>query len=210
MSVIGTYNSASIISFPTQPAPRQIELGMNDATAISRSPFTGSTQVVAWPGADFWDANIALPKMVGCDAAVWASFLAECRGMLNVFFLSDPAYKGPQGSASGTPLVNGSQAAMATSLVTKGWTPSSFRLLLPGDYLQVGNRLHRVLETVNSDANGDATITIWPSLRDALTDGEAIDLNHPQGLFRLASNRRSLTADETLLSAITLKAVEAR
>jgi len=210
MAVIGTYNSASIIAFPTHPAPRQIELGMNDAVAISRSPFTGSTQVQAWAGSDFWDASIALPKMVGCDASVWAAFLAECRGMLNVFFLSDPAYKGAQGTASGTPLVNGAQSPMATSLNTKGWTPSSFRLLLPGDYLQVGNRLHRVLDVVNSDASGNASITIWPSLRDAVTDGQAINLNNPQGLFRLANNRRSLTADETLLSAVTLKAVEAR
>jgi len=210
MSVIGTYNNASIISFPTQPAPRQIELGKNDAVAINRSPFTGTTQTQAWAGSDFWDASIALPKMVKTDAAVWSAFLGETRGMLNVFFLSDPAYKGAQGSASGTPLVNGAQSPMATSLVTKGWTPSSTGVLLPGDYLQVGNRLHEVLDEVSSDVNGDATISIWPSLRDALTDGQTIILTNPQSLFRLATNRRSLTADETRLSAVTLKAVEAR
>jgi len=215
MSIIGSYNGASIISFPTYPAPRQIELGMNDSVAINRSPFTGSTQASAWPGADAWDASIALPKLQGAnlgktDAAVWSAFLAETRGMLNVFFLHDSNYTGAQGSCNGTPLVNGAQSPMATSLVTRGWTPSSFRLLLPGDYLQLGNRLHRVLDVVDSDASGNATISIWPSLRDALTDGETVNLNNPQGLFRLATNRRSLTADETRLSAVTLKCVEAR
>jgi len=208
--VIGTYNNQSIIALPTNPAPRQIELGMNDANALSVSPFTGSTQVQAWPGADYWDADIALPKLLPQDAAVWSAFLAECRGMLNVFYLSDPSYKQPQGNVSGVPVANGAQSPMATTLATKGWTPTTFGLLLPGDYLQVGNRLHRVLEPVNSDVNGDATIVIWPSLRDAVTDGQTIILDNPQGLFRLASNRRSLTSDYTLLTATSFKAVEAR
>lgn len=210
MSVIGTYNGASILAFPTQPAPKSIELGMNDTVAIARSQFTGSTQLQAWPGSDFWDATIALPKLIATDAAVWSAFLAECRGMLNVFFLSDPTYKGPQGTVLGAPVVSGVNNAMATVLNTKGWTPNSFRLLLPGDYLQLGNRLHKVLDQVNSDASGHATITIWPSIREATTDGQAINLNNPSGLFRLAENRRSVLTDETRLSGVSIKAVEAR
>jgi hypothetical protein len=208
--VIGSYNSASILAFPTSPAPKSIELGMNDTVAMSRSPFTGQTQTQAWPGADMWDASIALPKLNADEAAVWSAFLAECRGMLNVFYLSDPAYTGPKGTVMGKPLVNGVQNAMATSLNTKGWTPNSFRLLLPGDYIQVGNRLHRVLDQVNSDGSGYATISIWPSLREATTDGQAINLNKPKGLFRLAENRRSVLTDETRLSGVSLKAIEAR
>jgi hypothetical protein len=215
--VIGTYNGASILAFPTSPAPKQIELAMNDTNAMSRSPFTGSTRVQAWPGADWWDASIALPQLQAANAAVWSSFLAECRGMLNTFLLSDPAYSGPQGTVKGAPVVSGVNNAMATTLNTRGWTPSSFRLLLPGDYLQLGSiasgvpcRLFRVLDQVNSDANGNATITIWPSLREATTDGEAITFNKPAGLFRLAENRRSVLTDITKLSGISLKAIEAR
>lgn len=210
MATIGTYNSAAIIALPANPAPKSVELGMNDTNAMSRSPFTGSTQVQAWPGADWWDATIALPQMHAADAAIWSAFLAECRGILNVFYLSDPSYTGPKGTVKGTPVVNGVNNAMATTLNTKGWAASSFRLLLPGDYIQVGNRLHRVLNQMNSDANGHATIAIWPSLREATTDGEAINLNKPAGLFRLTDNRRSVMTDETRLSGISLKAIEAR
>jgi hypothetical protein len=210
MSVIGTYNGASILAFPSNPAPRQIELGMNDTNAISRSPFTGSMQVQAWPGADMWDANIALPKLSAADAAVWSAFLAECRGILNVFPLSDPTYKGPRGTVKGKPLANGVNNAMATQLLTKGWTANCFRLLDPGDYLQVGYRLHKVVEPVNSDSSGHATIQVWPSLREATTDGQVINLNNPTGLFRLADNRRSVLTDETRLTGISIKAIEAR
>ena len=207
---IGTYNGAAILAFPSHPAPKSIELVMNDTVAMSRSPFTGSTQVQSWPGSDWWEANIALPKLQAADAAVWSAFLAECRGMLNVFYLSDPTYKGPQGTVLGVPVVSGANNAMATQLATKGWTPNSFRLLLPGDYLQLGNRLHKILDVVNSDASGNATITVWPSLREATTDGQAINLNNPRGLFRLAENRRSVLTDETRLSGVSVKAIEAR
>jgi hypothetical protein len=208
--VIGNYNGASILAFPDNPAPRQIELGMNDMVAMSQSPFTGVAQVQAWPGADMWDAAIALPKLVAAEAAVWAAFLAECRGRLNVFPIRDPAYRGPKGTAKGLPAARGVNNAMATQLATKGWIANSFGLLLPGDYLQLGYRLHRVLERVNSDGSGYATIVVWPSLREATTDGEAINLNNPSGLFRLATNRRSTLTDETRLSGVTIKAVEAR
>ena len=217
MSIIGSYNGASIIAFPTHPAPKQIELGMSDSVAINRSPFTGSTQTLTWPGADWWDASIALPKLLPTDAAVWSSFLAELRGMQNVFLLGDPTYKGPKGSVLGSPVVNGINNAMSTTLNTRGWQPNAFGLLRPGDYLQLGTiltitnvRLHRVLDLVDSDANGDASITIWPSIREATVDGQAISFNNPQGTFRLATNRRSVLTDETHLSGVSLKAIEAR
>lgn len=210
MSIIGSYGNVSIIALPGAPAPRQIELGMNDMVALSSSPFTGISQAQAWPGADLWDATIALPKLESDDAAVWSSFLAECRGRLNVFFLGDSTYRGPRGTVKGSPVVNGVQGAMATTLNTKGWDPNSFGLLQVGDYLQLGDRLHKVLVRVDSDGAGDAAISIWPSLREATTDGQAINLNQPRGLFRLATNRRSVLTDETRLSGISIKAVEAR
>lgn len=388
---MGTYKGAAVIKLPTHPAPKSIELAMNDTNAMSRSPFTGSTQVQAWPGADWWDAQIALPQMNASDAAVWSAYLAECRGILNVFVLSDPTYTGPKGTVKGAPVVSGVNNAMATTLTTRGWTPNSFGLLKPGDYFQLGSvasglgltgswwrttgnsganpypsgggvmstaplfttsdtsvnyemnagagnstynfanavtpptpsdglgytdlyvvwtgyfqapstgtytigvnsddgatlyvngtklvnnlaagqgadgdlvytesgtialtagetysitldyqntsgsgaiqllwtppgatspslltvgtgyqfpaRLYRVLDVVNSDANGNATITIWPSLREATVDGQAITFSKPAGLFRLADNRRSVLTDETRLSGISLKAIEAR
>ena len=94
-------------------------------------------------------------------------------------------------------------------------------MLLPGDYIQIGAtpnaagvagvcRLHRVVTRVDADANGNATIQVWPSLREATTDGETLILKNPVGLFRLAVNTGEILTDETRLSGITLKLVEAR
>ena len=134
--------------------------------------------------------------------------------MLNQFYLTDPNHAQPAGTPLGTsagaPCVAGVNLAMATVLNTKGWLPSTMGHLLPGDQLQIGQRLHRVLEQVNSDANGDASISIWPSIREVTTDGDPLTLNNPQGLFRLAENRRSVLTTETLLSGISLKCLEAR
>jgi hypothetical protein len=210
MAIIGTFNGASIVALPTHPGFKQLELVMNDTVAMSRSPFTGQNQVQAWPGADWWQANVSLPQMNQTDAGVWTAFLGELRGMTNVFYLSDPLHRHPSGTPQGAPLISGVNVAMATSLNTKGWKPSTYRLLLPGDQIQIGQRLHRVLDVVNSDSSGNATIAIWPSIREATTDGQALILNNPQGLFRLATNQRSVLTTETRLSGISLKAIEAR
>lgn len=212
MAIIGTYNGVSILALPNTPAPKQIQLTMNNIVAAPTNPFSGSTlQVLAWPGGDYWSGQIALPRLLpGVQIATWAAFLAECRGKLNTFLLGDSSYKGPCGHVQGIPVVDGAQQPMATTLNTRGWTPNCFRLLLPGDYLQVGYRLHRVLEPVNSDANGKATISLWPSLRDPLTDGQQITLNKPVGLFRMADNKQSVTIDETHLGAVSFNVVEAR
>lgn len=210
MAVIGTFNGASIVAFPSKPGIQQLQLDMNDTVAMSRSPFTGQTQVQSWPGADWWEASITLPQMNESDAAIWTAFLAELRGMTNMFYLSDPLHKQPQGSPQGTPVIRGVNPAMATTLNTRGWKANTFRLLLPGDQIQIGQRLHRVLDVVNSDTAGYGTINIWPSIREATTDGQALILNNPQGLFRLADNKRSVLTTETRLSGISFRAIEAR
>jgi hypothetical protein len=67
-----------------------------------------------------------------------------------------------------------------------------------------------VTAIVNSDSSGDATLAIWPSLRETPADGTALQLANPQGLFRLSSNRRPVQASPTRLTTFSLRAVEAR
>jgi hypothetical protein len=118
---------------------------------------------------------------------------------------------GYYGEHTGTTLsVTSSNTTGSTTLATRGWLPNQFRLLMPGDCLQVGYRLHRVLDVVNSDENGMAQISIWPSLREVPTDGEAIILNNPKGLFRLATNKRTWSSDYTRLTNLSFQILEFR
>jgi hypothetical protein len=206
-----TYN---LCAMPSSPGPAEIELGMSDTVALVESPFTKVQQVQPWPGGDFWDATVTLPPLKRADAWAWEGFLAELQGRANVFQLGDPrAARGPMGSAKGTPVVATSgteNQPMTTALVTRGWTAGVARVLLPGDEFQVGYRLYRVCEVVNSDLGGNATLTIWPSLRETPADGTAIVLNAPKGLFRLAANRRPIHSSPARLTTLSFQCVEVR
>lgn len=206
-----TYNLATL---PTSPGPKSVVFAMHDTVAVSRSPFTGLTQTQIWPGADYWEVQIALPPMPRSEAAPWIAFFMSLRGQANVFQIGDPGGVSPQGTPIGAPVVNGANPSTnnlpgATTLYTRGWQENAFRLLLPGDYLQIGYRLYTCLDTVNSDASGDASFTIWPSLREQPADGTTITFANTTGLFRLSDNARQWTNDYNRLLTMTLQATEA-
>jgi hypothetical protein len=120
------------------------------------------------------------------------------RGTLNVFQMGDPLRSTPQGTGAGSPEVNGANQVGYT-LATKGWTASASGVLLPGDWLQIGYRLYNNLGIVNADGSGNATLSIWPQLRESPADSTTIVLNNTQGLFRLKANSRkySMLANRT-------------
>lgn len=211
MAILGTFNGASIVAFPAFPGIRQIEMVASDAVAVSISPYTGQQQTQFWPGGDLWTASISLPQMTAVNAAAWSAFLLELRGMKNVFQVGHPQKRVPQGLGAGVPLVDGAQGAMSPTLNTRGWKVSTVGLLLPGDHIQIGYRLHVVLDRVDSDVNGKSAISVWPSLREATADGVTVQLSKPQGMWRLAENKRSITTAQTQLSAVqVIKCMEAR
>ncbi len=207
-------NPVTTVVLPVKPGLRSVEFTMMDAVATVTSVFTGQVQAQAWPGADMLSGTMTLPALTQADADVWIAFLAECRGMLNGFLLGDPARSSPKGTGRGAPVVDGSNAANnqagATTLYTAGWLPNGIGELLPGDYLQLGYRLHRVLERVNADANGKAPIAVWPSLREVPANGQQVILKNPVGIFRLAQNQRVWSADYTRLTHLSFQVKEYR
>ena len=204
-------NSYGLVSIPDSLRLADVSFMMSDTVASVDNPFNRQQQTQYWGGGDMWSGKVTLPAMKAADAAAWKAFLAELRGIANVFQLGDPTAIAPFGSALGQPVTSGTNSAMATQLVTSGWTPSQFRLLLPGDYLQIGYRLHMAVDApVNSDASGNATISIWPSLREAPAANTQIVLKQPQGLFRLAKNQRGWHASPQRATTISFDFEEVR
>lgn len=206
-------NSVTLVALPDKPGLRSVEFNFTDAVAIVSSPFTGATQAQQWPGADMWSGTMTLPPLTQAQADAWISALMECRGMANAIQIGDPLKTHPAGAAGGAPVVNASGGAMAigtTTLYTHGWTPSKFRVLLPGDYVQIGYRFHRNLDVVNTDSSGNAVLSLFPSLREVPTDGEVLILNNPRGLFRLAQNKRTWSSDVTRLTRMSFPILEYR
>lgn len=203
-------NSISLVATPSSPGLRSVEFTMKDTVATVVSPFTGQVQAMQWPGADMWGGTFTLPPLTQSEAASWIAFLMELRGMANAFQMGDPLYTQPLGTPSGTPVVNNllsgtnGNPAMSQTLTTSGWTPSTNGLLLPGDYIQIGYRLHRVLDQVNSDSSGNNTVEIWPSLREQPANDSTVVTSNTQGLFRLATNSRKVSFDITRLTSLSI------
>ena len=203
-----TYN---LVALPHSIAPVEVEFGMTDAIAVVQSPYApGQFQTQQWPGADLWDMTVTMPPLSDAIAADWEGFLAELRGMLNVFQMGDPRRKTPLGPALGVPVCSAGNLTSATSLITGGWAPSTARILKRGDMLQVGYRLHKVCENVSSDGSGNCTIPIWPSLREGPPTSTPVILHNPVGLWRLADNRRQSQASKLRLGSLSFRAIEAR
>jgi len=209
--VVGNAN-VTLVSFPTTPGLRSLDISVKDATATVNSPYTGQTQAQLWPGGDMLLGTVTLPPMQRADADNWESALMQCRGMAYAFQMGDPLRQTPRGNPSGNAQCVDSSAnnvAMSTYLDTTGWTPSTANLLLPGDYIQIGYRLHRALDPVSSDSGGNATISIWPSLREAPANANVIT-SGTQGLWRLASNQRDWSSDYTGFTHMSFKIQEYR
>jgi hypothetical protein len=206
-------NAVNLVSMPTSPGFKAIEFTMFDAVAVNTSAFTGQVQSQAWPGADQWSATFTLPQLTPDQAREWAGFLMQLRGMENAFQVGDQSATTPRGSASGTPTVNNElngNAAMSQTLGTSGWTPGATGVLLRGDYIQIGYRLHSVLDDINADGNGDAILPIWPSLREVPTDGVPVITENTVGLMRLSENKRTYSTAVNRLSSMSFMAQEYR
>lgn len=196
----------TLIALPSAPAPASITVTMSDAVAVVDSPFLpGQTQTQIWPSADHWSFQVELPRMARATAVNWIAFLGALQGMANVFQIGDPLGKRPAGAANGAPVVaagSGLNAVGSVALSTRGWSPNIYRQLLPGDYIQVGVRLYQVTAQVNADPSGNATVAIWPSLRETPADGTQVSLINPVGVFRLGSNKRQWQASPAQLTGI--------
>ncbi|MCH8158042.1 MAG: hypothetical protein IID18_09905 [Nitrospinae bacterium] len=180
------------LTLPTHRKPVGVRFTPFSVVGVSRSPFSLAQQVQEFDG-QMWQAEVELPKMFRSDAEPFISFFLKLNGMKGTFYLGDPAGTAPRGVGTGAPLVKGAgQAARQDQLTTDGWTINTTGILLAGDWLQIGSgsgqRLHKVLDDVNSDGAGDATLTLWPNLRESPDDDETLSVNDAKGVFRLTTN----------------------
>lgn len=197
MSVIGSINGFPLLSVPLVPGARQMDWTMQNVVGNVSNPFTGRLQTQNWQ-AGWWEAIVTMPPMPRSQAESWIAFAAQCQGKNGVFYFGDGLGATPQGSAQGTGVTSGS-FQQPYQLTTKNWTPGQFALLSPGDWVQIGWRLYKVLDQVTSDESGNASFAIWPQVREIPPNGTAIITTNAQGLFRMMSNslKYSVSYDKT-------------
>jgi hypothetical protein len=150
------------------------------------NPFTGRQQIQGWQ-AGYWEAVVTMPPMLRSTAEQWVALLAQAQGMNNVFYFGDGLGTKPQGTAAGVGVTSGSFQG-GFQLTTTGWTPGQFALFSPGDWIQIGWRLYKVMDQAQSDGAGNSSFAIWPQIREIPPSGTVIITQGAQGLFRMKAN----------------------
>jgi hypothetical protein len=201
------------LSLPTSIGIAQIELRATNAVAVSRSPFTFATQVHAYTGKS-WQADVSLPSIRRDLAEDWVAWLISLKGQLGTFYLGDPNAVTPRGSARDTDtiLVDGAVSSGDTIAIDSA-PVSQTDYLKAGDYMQIGTgvnrQLFKVLNDVDTDGTGSATVDVWPNVRTSIGDNVAVTVENTKGIFRLASNEQSFSINEASFYGITFGAIEA-
>jgi len=174
------------LSLPVVKDFRQFTFRPLDIVGLAVNQFNRRQQVQDH-GGDGWYAEISLPPMERADAEAWNCFLLKCRGTKRTFLMGHPLGRVPRGSVAGAPVVDAA-GQKGFELDLRGFLANAQGVLLEGDFLQIGNYLYKNLDNANADANGKATLNIYPSLRVSPSDAAPIITTNPVGLFRLVTN----------------------
>jgi hypothetical protein len=154
------------------------------------SPFTGAVTVQRGQLERWRFETELLPHSLE-EAEIVQGFFLQLEGAANLFRMYDPAGALPRGQSAGAPVLDGAHPAGARSLLTAGWAASVLNQLRAGDWLQIGNQLLKVTDSVHSDIDGKATVPIWPALwLDQLTEAPIIT-RYAKGIFRMVAEHPS-------------------
>jgi hypothetical protein len=105
-----TYLGWTVVTMPSTPWPKSLELRDKYIAAASTNPFTGQQQVHDW-AARWKELSASYPSMTQSQAANWVTFLESCNGIMNVFQFPSAVC-----------------AAFPESLTSDGTTPRYWRL----------------------------------------------------------------------------------
>lgn len=186
------------LGWPAGIVPNDMTMRPRVLVAGVEMEFTGAVQTVKWQGAWF-EFEATFPPLEEDDHERMAAFKLSLHGRHGTFLVGDLSKK-RRGTPTGMPVVRGA-GIVGSTLPTRGWVPGSTGNLRQGDYVQLGAgllaRLHRVLSlSVDADGAGEADCDVFPPVHggQALTDGQAVTVDSPVGLFRLASNEMAWRA----------------
>lgn len=179
------------IDFPSDVTVNQLKITPLNSVARSMSKFSYAEKVYDF-GGEAWQIEGSLPLMDRDVAEKYVSFLFKLKGRKGTFLFPLPSnIFGARGSWGGTPVVDGGSQT-GNTLNIRGLPTGITNVIREGDLINLGTagstRLYRVLDNVNSDGSGEASLTIWPSLRTSPTDGDSITYQNPKLLLRLDDN----------------------
>ena len=182
-----------------------INLRQISKTAVTESMYSATDYVVSL-GYQKWAIDFKFPPLKHEEASLLIGFLSSLNGREGTFTYDLPDTLAINGSAGTSGLVAGASQT-GNSLNTDGWVPNTLNLFLPGDKIEVDGHLHTVTTAVHSDASGDATLAIWPNIREA-SDNSSIVVVNPTSEWRLVTDSIEYTMDVATNYGISFSAME--
>lgn len=195
------------IDHPTTSGFCRIKWSPESAVERQPSPFSYIAKKYVWSG-QRRTVNVDVPPMGMIAAKPWFAFGMKLNGLEGTFWLRCSLTKAMAGAAQGIGLVNGGSQT-GQDLVTDGWLANISGLFKEGDWIQVGNRLHNIIADVDSNASGQATLSLWPKIRTAPADNLELPYGpDAKGLFELTEFPSCEWGVDRLLSGFTFQATE--
>ena len=204
------------LEIPSTKSPAKVTIIKNQIVGQTTSPFTAKQKQQKRIG-EWWEAEVTLPEMDLEECAKWRAFILSLDGVIGTFLLKDYLARKPFGVARNivsNPQVSGI-GQTGQSLNISNCPIDTVGYLKAGSSIQLGSglssRLHVVLQDVDIDGSGNASMFLWPKIRnaDAPIDGSNIILNDAKGLFRLKSNTQDFPIDVGGFSGFSFSCREA-
>ncbi len=179
-------------TYPTSPEFRSINFSSEQKTKTSTtdSGKMFSTQV---DGQRF-KFSATYPPMSRSDFAPVLAFIMKQRSQKETFQIALPDLKNAKGDVSGSVLVKTSHTAGDTTITVDAMTGT----LKAGDLVKFAGdtKVYMVVADVTADGSNEATLTIEPPLRSAISDNAAVTYDGVEFTVRLTNDLQQFSTDD--------------
>lgn len=192
-------------TYPTSPEFRSIGFGSEQKTITSTTD-SGKMFSVQVDGQRF-KFSATYPPMRRSDFAPVIAFIMKQRSQKETFQISLPDLKNAKGDVSGTVLVNGSHSAGDTTIDVDGMTGT----ISAGDFVKFAgdSKVYMVVADATADGSNEATLTIEPPLRSALSDNASVTYDGVEFTVRLTNDIQQFNTDDLDLYKFEVDFIEA-
>ena len=192
-------------TYPTSPEFRSIGFSSEQKTITSTTD-SGKMFSVQVDGQRF-KFSATYPPMKRATFAPVLAFIMKQRSQKETFQIALPDLKNAKGDVSGTVLVNGAHSAGDTTIDVDGMTGT----LKAGDFVKFAgsNKVYMVVTDATADGSNEATLTIEPPLRDALSDNASVTYDGVEFTVRLTSDIQEFNTGDLDLYRFEVDFIEA-
>ena len=179
-------------TYPTSPEFRSLNFASEQKTKTSTtdSGKMFSTQV---DGQRF-KFSATYPPMSRSDFAPVLAFIMIQRSQKETFQISLPDLKNAKGNVSGSVLVKNAHTAGDTTITVDAMTGT----LKAGDFVKFAGdtKVYMVVSDVTADGSNEATLTIEPPLRSAISDNASVTYDGVEFTVRLTNDLQQFSTDD--------------